>query len=214
MAVEGKLIANKQVIDLKFLSLYQKISSKLLSRESTFFSIQIWRSMFWRWKGSSNTSWWRLGSTPSSMKLDLLHRKRYFLPKAAIAHRAMLWVSRHKEQDLCGVPGQIMHFLFLVPDPSGYHQKSNILEGKIQEFKSQLSNKDKYRRSKKSSDQNDSKNENARAKQKRIRTFARDSGTSGRTTELGSKSHHAEKLGNQAEIYWHLEIVWVTKGIH
>jgi len=32
MAVEGKLIANKQIIDLKFLSLYQKINSKLLTR--------------------------------------------------------------------------------------------------------------------------------------------------------------------------------------
>jgi len=35
MAVEGKLIASKQIIELKLLSMHQKTSSKLLDKAST-----------------------------------------------------------------------------------------------------------------------------------------------------------------------------------
>lgn len=39
--IEGQLIVSKHIVDLKYLSLHQKVSSKLVDASSTFIFMQI-----------------------------------------------------------------------------------------------------------------------------------------------------------------------------
>jgi hypothetical protein len=56
MAVEGKLIASKQIVDLKYLSLHQKVGTKLLDRNSSSNITKVSNPTCSKSKDSSNIS--------------------------------------------------------------------------------------------------------------------------------------------------------------